>query len=141
MANRYFEQFTYSLEKQTVRLFGTINIGAAGAVASFKGGGIGGVVKETAAGTYSITLSDKYNRLLAVHATIVDNDISQITRIQVQEDPASVQSAFVGDNTFQIVCLAPTNASTTTLIAANPADGAQIMFEVVVRNTEVGRYD
>ena len=141
MANRYLNQYQYTFEKDTVTLYGEINIGASGAVSSIAGGGISGVVKETAAGLYSVTLSDFYQRLLFVDALIVDDAITQVVSYQILEDPAALQTDFKGDKTFRIQFFGATNASTTTQIAANPASGAQIKLKIVCRNSTVGPYD
>lgn len=141
MANRYLNQFQYTYEKDTVTLYGEINVGASGAVSSIAGGGISGVVKETAAGLYSVTLSDYFQRLLFVEALVVDDAITQTVSYQILEDPAALQSDFKSDKTFKIQFFGATNASTTTQIAANPANGAQIKLKIVCRNSTVGPYD
>lgn len=138
MGAHRLQQFRYSLEQQVAEFWGVINIGASGAVSSFSGANILNVVKESTAGQYSITLGDKYFKFLEFSAKIVDDAISQVTSIQVLEDPAALQADFKADSTFKIQLLAPTDASTTTLIAANATSGAQVMFRVTVRNTSVG---
>lgn len=141
MANRYLNQYQLTFEKDTVTLFGEINIGSSGAVSSFAGGGISGVVKETAAGLYTVTLSDFYQRLLFVDALIVDDAITQAISYQILEDPLLLQSDFKGDRSFRIQFFGATNSSTTTQIAANLASGAQIKLKIVCRNSTVGPYD
>ncbi len=143
MANKYLNQFQYTYEKDTVTIYGEFSVGASGAVSAgtIKGGGLSGVVKESAAGLYSITLSDYFQRLLFVEALIVDDAITSNIGHQLLEDPAALQAAFKADKTFQIQFFAATNSSTTTQIAANLADGAQVKLKIVCRNTTVGPYD
>jgi len=125
------------MEQQVVELFGTLSIGASGAVSAFYGGGISNIVKETAAGQYSITLDAKYYKFLGFDYNLVDDGISQISAIQILEDPATFQADVMADSTFKIQLLAPTSSSVTTSIAANAADGAQVMFRITVRNTSI----
>lgn len=141
MANRYLNQFQYTYEKDTVTLYGEINVGTSGAVSSFAGGGISGVVKETAAGLYTVTLTDFFQRLLFVDALVVDDAITQAISYQILEDPAALQADFKADKSFRIQFFGATNSSTTTQIAANLASGAQIKLKIVCRNTTVGPYD
>lgn len=71
MAERSFFQFNYGLEQMPVRLFLKATIGASGAVTldSANSKGIASITKETAAGTYTVVLQDKYKALLQVSAS------------------------------------------------------------------------
>lgn len=69
MANRYFNsQFIYSFEQQPVKLWLKATIGASGAVTldAANSKGIATIVKEATAGQYTITLQDKYKKLMHV---------------------------------------------------------------------------
>lgn len=69
MANRQFSQFRYSLEKGVTDLWIEVLFGAAGAPTLVRGKGVASITGGTAAGTvgtYVITLSDRYNRLLGM---------------------------------------------------------------------------
>lgn len=135
MANRFLQQFSYFFERNVVTIFAKALIGASGAVTSFKGGGLASVVKESTAGQYLITLSDKYNQLLKVEGAVVHATISGVAAVQVLENPASIQADFLADKTFKIQCVDYTGA------AVNPPSGAQIELEIKVRNSTSGPFD
>ena len=135
MANKYFSQFQYSYEKDTVTIYGSITVGASGAVTSFAGGGISSVTKEATAGQYSITLSDYFQRLLFVKALNVDDAVSAWASVAVLEDPATLQSDFKSDKTFKI------QLQDYAAAAVNATSGAVIYLEITCRNTSVGPYD
>ncbi|MCB0801746.1 MAG: hypothetical protein KDB74_01495 [Flavobacteriales bacterium] len=143
MANRYLEQFQLSFEKYLCTIYGEFSIGSSGAVTAgtVKGGGVSAVVKESADGQYSITLEDYWGKLVDFDAQIVDSAVSQIAKIQILEDPATLQTDFKADKTFKIQCLSIESDATPQLIAANPASGDQIKFKIVVRNSLEGKFD
>lgn len=143
MSNKYGFQFQTSKEKNLWTLYGEFSVGASGAVTAgtVKGGGISGVVKESTEGQYSITLSDYWGKLVDFDAQVIDNSISQIAKIQILEDPATLQTDFRADKTFVIQCLAIESDATPILIAANPESGSQIKFKIVVRNSVEGKFD
>lgn len=137
MANKYFSQFQYTYEKDTVTLYGQFNVGASGAVTAgtVKGGGLSAVVKESTAGQYSITLSDFFQRLLYVEAINVDDAVSAWGSVAILEDPSALQTDFKADKTFKIQLQDYAGA------AVNPTSGAQIRLKITCRNTTVGPYD
>lgn len=129
----YKNPLTY--EADTVKIYGSIIVGASGAVTSFSGGGISGVVKETAAGQYSITLKDTLNRLLFVSGLVVQGAISTVAQMQVLEAPSSLQTDVKADRTFKVQLV------DETLTAVDLASGAELKLEITVRRTTVGPYD
>lgn len=141
MANRYLNQFQYTYEKDSVTIFGQFLVGASGAVTSFAGAGIASVVKESAAGQYTINFQDYFQRFLDFSYFIVDDAVTQVAQVQVLEDPALLQSGIKATKEFKIQCLAVESDATPVLIASNPAEGALVKFKVVFRNTSVGPYD
>lgn len=131
MANRSFHPPAGNLELDVVNLFGTITVGASGAVTTGVGKGIASVVKESAAGQYTITLSDTYNTLLMANFMLLDG---------TDESPATVGTH------MRLNSQAVSNATPTLVLQcyagddgadANPADGAVIYFQVVLRNSSV----
>ena len=68
MANRTFNQFQGSLEKGVVQLFAEISIAGDGTPTLARGKGIASV-SVGAAGVYTVTLQDTYQRTLGVAAT------------------------------------------------------------------------
>lgn len=131
MAQKTYQQFQYTAERATVQLFGTVAIGAAGAVSAVKGYGIASVVKEATAGQYSIVLSDKFARCLCVTAQVVHDSISGVAVVQVLEIPANLQGAVAAATGFKIQCIDAAGA------AVNPEEDAQIFVQVHVVNSSV----
>jgi hypothetical protein len=131
MANRSYNQAQYTAERAPVSLYGTIAIGAAGAVGAVKGYGISAVVKEATAGQYSIVLEDKFQRALSVNAQVTHDSISGVLAIQVLEIPANVHVAVVGGTGFKIQCIDAAGS------AVNPEEDAQLSIQVVVTNSSV----
>lgn len=135
MANRYLQQFAFWFERNVVTIFAKALIGAAGAVTSYKGGGLASITKETTAGQYTVALSDRYNQLLKVEGSVVHATISGVAAVQVLEDPATIQADFLADKSFKIQCVDYTGA------AVNPPAGSQIEIKIEVRNSTSGPFD
>jgi len=136
MANKYFYATQYSYEVEPVKLYARIRIGAAGAVVAGKNGlGIKSVVKEATDGQYSIELADKFARLLMVVTKIADDAVTPVGQVQVLEAPESLQADLKADKTFKIQCLDFAGA------AVNPTSGCEIMIEITMRQSKIGRGD
>ena len=71
MANRYLTQFFYSFWKKPVLVSGKISLSAA-AVSSFDIPGVLSVVK-TGTGEYTVTLQDKYSKLISLQLSSSDS--------------------------------------------------------------------
>jgi hypothetical protein len=120
------------LEVDVCSLFVEINIGAAGAVSSSSGLGIASVTKESAAGQYTIRLTDSYNKLLWASVILLDDTNS---------DPATaaVEARILSEDVD--------NASTPNIViqgialddgaAANFASGAKLLVKIELRNSSV----
>jgi hypothetical protein len=134
MGNRYMSQFQYTLEKDTVTLFGSVVIGAAGAVAIVKGGGIAGVTK-VGTGLYEFEMEDSWSRLLFVSAGIVSATAPNISQAYVKENPSTLQADVQADKKFKIEAL---NFSG---VAADPSAGTVVSFVVVFRKSSIGPFD
>ena len=134
MANRYFKQPTYSFEQSTVRINGRFVVGSTGAVTAgtVKGGGVSGIVRN-GTGDYTVTLADKYNKLLSFKAYLVSaSGNSGIAAVELYNaTPANFQSDFLTNNTFSFKTLDYAGS------AANPTSGGYLYFEVIVRNSNV----
>lgn len=72
MANRYLTQFFYSFWKKPVLVAGKISLSAAAAVSSFDIPGVATVVK-TGTGEYTVTLQDKYVKLISLQLSSSDS--------------------------------------------------------------------
>jgi hypothetical protein len=134
MGNRYMSQFQYTLEKDTVTLFGSVVIGAAGAVQTVKGGGIADVVKS-GTGLYEIEFEDSWSRLLHSTAGIVKASAPNIASIYIKENPATLQADVQADQKYKFECLDFAGA------AADPSSGTVISIVVVFRKTSIGPFD
>lgn len=131
MANRYYNQAQYTAERAPVTLFGTLTVGAAGAVSAVKGYGIKSITKLATAGQYEIVLSDKFSRALSVTCQVVHSSISAVAAIQVLNTPAQLQAAVTGGTALVVQLIDKTGA------AVNAESGAQVMFQVVASNSSV----
>jgi hypothetical protein len=134
-------QFTYTLEQDTVTVYGSADIGSSGAVSGSGGLGISSVTKLATAGKYEINLKQVYARFLHADIQVIDDAISQITKVQIFQDPTTMSADIKSGQKLTIQCLAPTSASDTALVAANPASGARINFKLVFRRSKVGPAD
>ncbi len=129
MASRLFKQPLGSLEVDTVELFATWTVGAAGAVDTSSAKGL--TVTNTGTGEYTLTLQDAYNRLLDCSATLLDATAS---------NPATVGVAFqcksedVSSSTPDLVIRASTLDDGA---AADPREGARVLVRLVLRNSSV----
>jgi len=93
---------SYQYEPNIFHIFVRVVVGASGAVDAAYGGGVLSVVKESTAGQYTITLQDRFQRLLNVTAVNVDNAVSAWASCSVLEDGAVVNSEFAADGAFKI---------------------------------------
>lgn len=131
MANRNFYPNHQSLEVDCVHLFAEINIGAAGAVASSSGLGIASVVKESAAGQYTITLTDSYNKLLWASAVLLDDTNSDPATVAIE---ARILSSDVSANAPVVVIQ---GVALDDGAPANFASGAKLLVKLELRNSSV----
>lgn len=104
MANRFFQQFTFSLNHYPVWLECSAAIGASGATSSLTGSGVLSLTR-VAAGTYKLVLEDDYSRFLSFRATL-----------QAPVTGAAVTAgSFVSGTLYQIVTLGTTDYSAVGL--------------------------
>lgn len=130
MANRFFNQFRKSLEKEIIDLFAKVTFGAAGAptLVSDDSYGVKSITR-TGAGAYDIVFGsgsnmDVYNKLKAVHTTYVGAfSASPFFRV-VSE---SVATPTTGKVTVQFADAAG--------VATDPANGEQVRFHFLLKNS------
>lgn len=135
MANRYFKQFQYTLEQDSVSLFGSLLIGAAGAVTTTKGGGIASIAKQATAGQYLITLTDNFARFFNLTGVFVGTSASGVASVQILQAASTFQADFVANKTLLVQFYDFAGA------AVNAASGSLFEFELKVRNSTVGPFD
>lgn len=134
MANRLYNQFQYSLDKNVVSTFGSFTATAStGAVASgsVKGLGVSSVTKESTAGQYTIAFADKFSRFLVGNFMTITAAASNVGGIQVLATLASYQSDIATNKaiTIQLVDFAGS--------AVNVSADTIIRFEIKWRNSSV----
>lgn len=130
MANRLWLPPSGSLEVNVCEIFGSITVGAAGAVTTSSGKGIASVVKESAAGQYTITLSDSYNSLLWAGFTLVTSTDDAETVGTAHR----INSSAVDNSTPTVVLQC---SDTATGADANPSSGSVILFTFKLKNSSV----
>jgi hypothetical protein len=131
VADRMLNQFQGTFEKGVVTAFAEVSFGASGAPTLVTGRYKGvASISRTSAGLYVITLSDKYQRLLVCnHRQKVASGMPAAPVLFVVTDAVSSTKAL----TVQFA--KATDASTTTLVAGDPASGEKALFEFVLSNS------
>lgn len=132
---RLYKNRMYSPEADVVHILGQVTIGAAGAVASSSGGNIASVTKLATDGEYEVELSEKFQRLLHSSLQIIADAESAVFKMEIKEDPATMQDDFKADSKFVVQCYDAAGA------AVNPNEDAQISMHIMVRRTSVGPFD
>jgi hypothetical protein len=74
MANRFLRQFVLSQDPKQVLIAGNISLSAAAAVSSSSFNSLVSSVAKSATGTYTITLSDKYQLLRSCNVSFEGTD-------------------------------------------------------------------
>jgi hypothetical protein len=131
MANRSYQQPLGSIEVNMVELYGSILVGASGAVTSFTGAAT--VVKNATAGNYTITLDDRFYKLFSVRALATGPAATGVVpSAELVVTPATKQASFQtsGAVTIQFYDYAG--------VAANLTSGSEVTFSITVRNSSVG---
>jgi hypothetical protein len=126
MANRNYNR-VQALEKESKHLYASVSIGASGAPTLVRKQGIASI-SRVSAGLYTVTLSDKYNKLMALNiCQFKASGAVAAPHWALRDD--SVASA----KTFQVGFLAP-DASTAT----DPDNGVVLSIEIVCKNSSLG---
>ena len=132
MANRFLKSRRLSFEQELVDIYGTMVVGATGAVGAVKGGGVSSIAR-TGTGAYTITLADAYRKLVAFNC--VFGDVSSIiVSVRLTETLAN-QTVNIKAKTVKIVCYS------ATATAADPAQGTVLQFHIVARSSSIGPWD
>lgn len=126
MANRLFQQFRYSLEKNVVELFAQVTYGATGAptLVTANSKGIKSVVRNSA-GNYTITLQDTYFKFLGVDLTPVVPTGTPAAPVQFMVSQA------VTSQTAPTIVLQYLNGTTAT----DPASGESVFLTIALGNS------
>lgn len=136
--SRYLKQFQYSLEQDSVSLFGSFKV-ASTLVSAYQGGGITSVTDfdaGTSPGKFNINLANGWSHFYGANFTVVKAGISTTCKVQLIEDPATIQTQIQGSApvlTIQAVDFAGA--------AVDVQDDTTIFFEIKVRKSSVGYFD
>lgn len=129
MANRFFTNQAFFLEKAPVFLYAKVSIGATGAPTLSRGKGISSI-SRTSAGLYVITLQDAYVAMLKTSCT-------QLLASGVLAAPAFhvVSETVASTKQITVQFTGATSSSVTTLTATDPASGTVAYFEIILSNS------
>lgn len=122
MASRNFNR-KQALEKEVKSLYADIAIGASGAPTVTKALGITSVVRN-GAGDYTLTLDDKYVRLMHVDIKQLAASAEDLTFQLAAEDVASAK-------TVQFLCKA-------AAVATDPSNGSRLLIKIDLKNSTSG---
>jgi len=132
MANRYLTQFSQTFEKKVVHVFAKCTFGSSAVTLNTAKGVVS--VTRNSAGTFTFVFGttaaslDVYNRILGVRAVFNSGSSAPAAPwVAIKADNV----ATVGTCSCQIVTYAPTNSTTTTLVATDPASGEIGYFEFI----------
>lgn len=125
MANRLFNQFRLSLEKQVVDLFMDVTFGATGAptLVKAKSKGIKSITR-TSAGLYAVTLQDTYVRLLMAKHVFVNATAPASPGMYITTETVATLATPVVNITF--------NAAGT---ATDPGSGEEVRVQFTLSNS------
>lgn len=131
MANVMFWD-TQSRQRELKMVHLKVAIGATGAPTLNAAASLGvASIARTSAGLYRITLTDKYNSLVAIHGMQLHASISQHVKFQIKAETVATTKL------VDLWCLAATNSSTTTLAATELDDGCTVYLTLFLKNTSV----
>ena len=129
MANRRYKQFAGYLETGIVELFGSITIGASGAITASSLKGFSVVKTAAKTGRYTITLEDVYSSLKMCNVSQVgaaDAARTSTSGIVVSLRNDAVSTAKTFDVQF---------SSNTNLADADVTSGVVVRFQIVLKNS------
>lgn len=122
MASRNFNR-SQSLEKEVKTLYADVAIGATGAPTLTKGLGVASVARD-GAGEYTLTLEDKYVRLMHVSFIHLDADAQDLL-FQLNSEDVD------GDKTITFETL-------TADAETDPAQGSRLLIRIDLKNSTSG---
>lgn len=122
MANRNFNRLQ-ALEKEVKQLYADVAIGASGAPTLSVGLGIASVVRNSA-GNYTVTLQDKYTRLMSMHVSFFSPSAQNLFIQLISEDVAGAKTV-----RFRVM--------DETSLEIDPAPGDRLLVKVDVKNSSV----
>jgi hypothetical protein len=129
MANRRYQQFSYSNAAMPVTIYAQVTFGASGAPTLNKGSQfISGIVRNSA-GDYTLTFRDVYNQLLGVNC--VFNSGSSLPAAPAMNIKAN-STATAATRTMEIVF-----SDLETPAATDPASGEIVYLQFIFNNSSI----
>lgn len=123
MANRWFDQFRFSLEKNVVELYLKVSIGGSGAptMDSTQSKGITSITRNSA-GDYTVVMQDNYYRLL-------DFSVNQQNATGIPNAPVvGLKANSVTSGSFEFV-------TSVGGVATDPSSGNTLYIRVALSNS------
>jgi hypothetical protein len=121
MANKTFNK-VQAYEKEVKHLYADVAIGASGAPTLTRGYGITSIARNSA-GKYTVTLSDKYNRLMFA-------DVVQLVGTAEDTNFQLVSESVASAKTVVFHCL-------TGGVATDPSSGSRLFIKLELKNSSV----
>lgn len=127
MANRWFNQFQKSLEKEVVNLFAVVAFGAAGAPTLNTSNNSKGIasISRTAQGSFLITLQDSYYKLLSLDGVFLTTGAGPAA------PTIALSAAAVGTQSGGTLQLQTQNGGSNT----DPDTGETLYLHIVLGNS------
>lgn len=123
MANRNYSR-VQALEKESKYLYLDVNIAAAGAPTATRKYGSASIVRNSA-GNYTITMQDRYMKLLGLQVTQLIASPQDLTFELVSEDVNGANT-----KTVRFRCL-------TGAVETDPASGSRLLIKLDLKNSSV----
>lgn len=132
MANRFFNQFNKTLEKEVCSLFAKISFGSTGAptLDATNSKGVSSI-SRTSTGLYVLTLTDNYNRLFGVNATWDTSGASGSAPV----GPIVYLSAANAVSTLGAATITFKTGDYVNGAVADPASGEVLYLEINLKNS------
>jgi hypothetical protein len=111
------------LEKEVKSLYADVSIAAAGAPTLERGLGVASIARD-AQGVYTVTLQDKYNRLMACEVSILSASAQDLHAQLESEDVESAKTI-----TFR--------TQDAAAAEQDPASGTRLLIRIDVKNSSV----
>jgi len=126
MANRWFNQFSFSLVKAKVHLFAKVAVGASGAptISTANSKGVASITRNSA-GKYTIVLQDQYSAFLNIHPSV----------LLASGTPAVLGFAIVSETVAATTKNIVVQFLDAAGAAADPDSGAVLYFTIILNNS------
>mgnify|MGYP003332681191 CR=1 FL=1 len=142
MANRFFNQFSKTLEKEVCAIYAKVGIGSSGACTldTTLSKGIVSVTRNST-GKYTFVFGtsaaalDVYNKLLHASVSYDATGASGAAPAAPVMNVVANSIATAGTASIQVQFWGATNSSTTTLVATDPGNGEILRFRFILRNS------